>query len=332
MPAAMKRRSGCEAPRIRSRGRCSRRSRRLAGTASPRPRRIASGESARPKPRTCADRETTSATTALTILDGGPCEVGLESTIVDLSRGRPVLLRPGAIESARIEAVLGTGTGTGTSGEPGRTGAPRAPGTLAAHYAPRTPMELVPAVRLADRVAELASQGVKLAVMSRSRRGPRSRTGSPRRATRAATRTACTGRCARSTPRTPTGSWSNRSTTPGRGPRSPIASRAPTQRSGSDSDRPLQRHQDPAHRCDATRDRERRSRRRAEVRGPDDEPAARARLRAARQGGFGVPALGHDVQRDRDRRALPPRRRGDRVGRVAHRRLRGRRARGALRW
>ncbi|MCL4745363.1 MAG: threonylcarbamoyl-AMP synthase [Burkholderiaceae bacterium] len=117
----------------------------------------------------------------LTILDGGPCELGLESTIVDLSRARPLVLRPGAIELARIEAALrergrdsgrsrpsGVPPAGGATGEPR---APRAPGTLAAHYAPRTPLELVPATRLADRVEELAAAGVKVAVMSRSAPG-----------------------------------------------------------------------------------------------------------------------------------------------------------------
>jgi L-threonylcarbamoyladenylate synthase len=73
----------------------------------------------------------------LFILDGGPCEVGLESTIVDLSRGAPVLLRPGAITRGDIARVMGA--------EPRDRDveAPRASGTLAAHYAPRTAMALV---------------------------------------------------------------------------------------------------------------------------------------------------------------------------------------------
>src|SRR5436305_1506006 len=66
---------------------------------------------------------------AVPILDGGACEVGLESTIVDLSRGRPVLLRPGGISRAQIEAVLGEALRDRDAD------APRASGTLAAHYA-----------------------------------------------------------------------------------------------------------------------------------------------------------------------------------------------------
>ena len=71
------------------------------------------------------------------ILDGGPCEVGLESTIVDLSRGAPVLLRPGAVTRGDIARVTGTDPGDRDAQ------APRASGTLAAHYAPQTAMALV---------------------------------------------------------------------------------------------------------------------------------------------------------------------------------------------
>jgi len=71
------------------------------------------------------------------ILDGGPCEIGIESTIVDLSRDRPVLLRPGRITTEEIEATLQAETG------PRDRNAPRAPGTLESHYAPRKPLRLV---------------------------------------------------------------------------------------------------------------------------------------------------------------------------------------------
>jgi L-threonylcarbamoyladenylate synthase len=71
------------------------------------------------------------------ILDGGPTEHGLESTIVDLSGDAPLLLRPGAVEAERIEALVG----------PLRRPAARvpvtAPGQLDSHYAPRTPLELL---------------------------------------------------------------------------------------------------------------------------------------------------------------------------------------------
>jgi L-threonylcarbamoyladenylate synthase len=75
------------------------------------------------------------------ILDGGPCEIGIESTIVDLSRSRPVLLRPGRIGAEEIEAALRVETG------PRDRSAPRAPGTLESHYAPRHPLRLIPSVQ-----------------------------------------------------------------------------------------------------------------------------------------------------------------------------------------
>jgi len=71
------------------------------------------------------------------VLDGGACEIGIESTIVDLSRGRPVLLRPGRIGAEDIAATLGVAPLSRDSD------APRAPGTLAAHYAPRQPLRLI---------------------------------------------------------------------------------------------------------------------------------------------------------------------------------------------
>jgi L-threonylcarbamoyladenylate synthase len=76
------------------------------------------------------------------ILDGGACEVGIESTIVDLSRGRAVLLRPGRIGAAEIASVLGEPVQTAYP-ENEKGDAPRAPGTLEAHYAPVTPLSVV---------------------------------------------------------------------------------------------------------------------------------------------------------------------------------------------
>ncbi|NLD70347.1 MAG: threonylcarbamoyl-AMP synthase, partial [Limnobacter sp.] len=97
------------------------------------------------------------------VLDGGSCEVGVESTIVDLSRAVPVLLRPGGIEAARLEAVLGEPLGAADAT------APRAPGTLAAHYAPRTPLELIDGRDLPRRLGALSARGLRVAVWSRER-------------------------------------------------------------------------------------------------------------------------------------------------------------------
>lgn len=95
------------------------------------------------------------------VLDGGPSEVGVESTIVDLSRGRPVLLRPGRIGRDALEAALG---------EPvaGRDAdAPRASGTLAAHYQPHTPVELLAREALDARIDALGA--ARVAVWSATR-------------------------------------------------------------------------------------------------------------------------------------------------------------------
>ncbi len=70
------------------------------------------------------------------ILDGGACQVGIESTILDLSRGEPVILRPGMIGIDAIAAVIGRRPRLPQTTE----NAPRVSGALAAHYAPRTPM------------------------------------------------------------------------------------------------------------------------------------------------------------------------------------------------
>ena len=83
---------------------------------------------------------------ALLVLDGGPCEVGIESTIVDCTRGVPVLLRPGAITGAQIESACGLSL---ADSAPGGQAAPRASGTLEAHYAPRASVHLLEAAELA---------------------------------------------------------------------------------------------------------------------------------------------------------------------------------------
>ena len=69
------------------------------------------------------------------ILDGGPCRVGLESTVLDLSEDRPVLLRPGGTTQEAIEAVIGPIV-VRTAAVPGK--AAPAPGMLDRHYSPRT--------------------------------------------------------------------------------------------------------------------------------------------------------------------------------------------------
>ena len=83
------------------------------------------------------------------ILDGGPCPVGIESTIVDLSGTAPTLLRPGFVTRAAIEEALGAPVQDATDS------APRASGRLEKHYAPRTPLEVVAVDRVGSRLAAL---------------------------------------------------------------------------------------------------------------------------------------------------------------------------------
>jgi L-threonylcarbamoyladenylate synthase len=76
------------------------------------------------------------------ILDGGACEVGIESTIVAFGDGAPALLRPGGVSAEAIAAVLGRQLRAPDAN------APRASGTLPSHYAPRTPSRLLDAADL----------------------------------------------------------------------------------------------------------------------------------------------------------------------------------------
>jgi L-threonylcarbamoyladenylate synthase len=91
------------------------------------------------------------------VLDGGACPVGIESTIVDLTSSAPRLLRPGSITREQIELTLGTAVLLAAGDD---ASAPRAPGRIARHYAPRTPLELIDGERLAARLLELGNRRV----------------------------------------------------------------------------------------------------------------------------------------------------------------------------
>ncbi|MEO8407294.1 MAG: Sua5 family C-terminal domain-containing protein, partial [Oxalobacteraceae bacterium] len=96
------------------------------------------------------------------ILDGGQSAVGIESTILDLSRlatHGPVLLRPGHISAAQIAAVIGVMPHLPD------LAAPRASGTLAAHYAPRTAVALVDSAQLEATVQRLHRAGRRIALI-----------------------------------------------------------------------------------------------------------------------------------------------------------------------
>jgi len=100
------------------------------------------------------------------ILEGGDCEVGLESTIVSLLGPVPRILRPGVIGRAALEAALGArvleGGPAGGEGSP----TPRVPGSTAQHYAPRTPLTLVPAGTLAAAAAAAVGRGERTAILA----------------------------------------------------------------------------------------------------------------------------------------------------------------------
>jgi len=89
----------------------------------------------RPSPTTFADAVAETGGAAAVCLDGGDCEIGLESTVVGLLDGPPRLLRPGAVTRAQIEALIGPLAEA-------EADAARSPGRLARHYAPNAPMRL----------------------------------------------------------------------------------------------------------------------------------------------------------------------------------------------
>lgn len=96
------------------------------------------------------------------ILEGGPCRIGVESTIVSLVGETPLILRPGAISAGQIREVLGREIGGPSEG---LTGQP-APGGLSAHYAPKTPLEVLSAASLPGRVFQVIRAGGKAGVLA----------------------------------------------------------------------------------------------------------------------------------------------------------------------
>ena len=101
----------------------------------------------------------------LLVLDGGACAVGIESTIIDCTRGAPVLLRPGQLPRARIEQVAGTRM---LSKEELSAPDPQAPGTLSAHYAPRAKLRLMNARELRTALELLGAEAKNIAVWART--------------------------------------------------------------------------------------------------------------------------------------------------------------------
>ncbi|TAN10077.1 MAG: threonylcarbamoyl-AMP synthase [Burkholderiaceae bacterium] len=101
----------------------------------------------------------------LLTLDGGPCTVGIESTIIDCTRGVPVLLRPGQLARSAIERAAGERVRARDELD---TPSPKASGTLAAHYAPRAHVRLLDARELAAALRQPEAGAGKLAVWARS--------------------------------------------------------------------------------------------------------------------------------------------------------------------
>ena len=104
---------------------------------------------------------------ALLVLDGGPCAVGIESSIVDCTRGRPVLLRPGVLTRAQLEAACGEPLLNKDDAQAAGK-APRAPGTLEAHYAPDAKVRLMDAGALQAALDLLGADAAHIAVYARS--------------------------------------------------------------------------------------------------------------------------------------------------------------------
>ncbi|GGY99827.1 L-threonylcarbamoyladenylate synthase [Pseudoduganella plicata] len=102
------------------------------------------------------------ASAGITVLDGGSSQVGIESTILDLSRldtHGPVLLRPGHIGAAQIAAVIGAMPVAPDAS------APRASGTLESHYAPKAPVALLSGDQVAGVLNALADKGRRVALI-----------------------------------------------------------------------------------------------------------------------------------------------------------------------
>ncbi len=100
------------------------------------------------------------------VLDGGACPIGIESTIVAFDGGQPLLLRPGGLALDDLARVLGCVP------QAAGAGAPRASGTLAAHYAPRTRTQLIPAGALLSEVRQRLERDEDPAVLARGITAP----------------------------------------------------------------------------------------------------------------------------------------------------------------
>ena len=101
----------------------------------------------------------------LMVLDGGPCSVGIESSIVDCTRSQPVLLRPGVLTREQLSAVCRQPV---LSAEDTPDNAPRAPGTLESHYAPNAKVRLMEAKAIQTALDLLGADAAHIAIYARS--------------------------------------------------------------------------------------------------------------------------------------------------------------------
>ena len=112
----------------------------------------------RPSPTRANDVRDELGDTVDVILDGGPCAIGVESTVLDLTSNPPQVLRPGGVSVEQLEAVIGPVDGA--------SGPARAPGMLEAHYAPGARVEVVSADAAAARAADLTAAGTSVALLA----------------------------------------------------------------------------------------------------------------------------------------------------------------------
>jgi L-threonylcarbamoyladenylate synthase len=100
------------------------------------------------------------------VLDGGPCEVGIESTIVEFgAEGTARILRPGMIHAIQIAEIVGGRVDTAFGGAV-KAGDTRVPGALRSHYAPNTPVLLLPTAVLRAEIARLVNDRKRVAVLA----------------------------------------------------------------------------------------------------------------------------------------------------------------------
>ena len=102
------------------------------------------------------------------VLDGGPCDVGIESCIIDCTRSQPVLLRPGVLTLAQLEAACGEPVLDKDDPSLTRDTAPRASGTLESHYAPNARVRLMDAKAIQTALDLLGAEAAHIAVYART--------------------------------------------------------------------------------------------------------------------------------------------------------------------